>query len=108
MTAATKDRAVCMKPKLYKHAILGGEWQWQHLHAALRKLCSILVKDIPEHKDCLAPVRLRCVWGGGQLHRMLLAEARAEVGVKPQHKGMALLRPRAGLQIHTQHFHTQI
>ena len=34
---------------------------------------------------------------------MLLAEARAEVGVKPQHKGMALLRAGARLQIQSTH-----
>ena len=80
---------------------MNGDQQWQHLHdiGLLRKLCSSLVEDVPEHKDCLTPVCLRCVWRGGQLHSMLLAEARAEVCVKPQHKGMALLGSRARLHV---------
>ena len=55
---------------------------------------------LPELEDGLVPVRLGLVRGGRQQHALLLAEARAELNVEPQHHGMDRtgLRCTAGLR----------
>ena len=55
---------------------------------------------LPELEDGLVPVRLGRMRGRRQQHALLLAEARAELNIEPQHHRMdrAGLRCTAGLR----------
>ena len=70
------------------------------LSAGTRSSAVLPRHRLPELEDGLVPVRLGRVRGRRQQHALLLAEARAELGVEPQHHRMDRtgLRCTAGLR----------